>query len=62
MTAASEAVCLSDHLRAETSEFHIFLGLEFSFSTSVPKLSKPWNILNEHFLKWMKEDLVSPVR
>lgn len=53
MTAASEAVCLSDHLRAESSEFHIFLGLEFSFSTSVLKRSKPWNILNEHFVKWM---------
>lgn len=42
--------------------FHIFLGLEFSFSTSVPKLSKPRSILNEHFVKWMKKDLVFFVR
>lgn len=55
MTVAGEAVCLSDHLRAESSEFHIFLGLEFSFSTSVLlRLSKPWSILNEHLVKWMK--------
>lgn len=63
MTAASEAVCLSDHLRAEPSEFHIFWGLGFSFLPCVPpKLSKPWRILNGRFVKWMKEDLVFLVR
>lgn len=46
----------------ESSGFHIFLGLEFSLSTYLPTLSKPWSILNEHFVKWVMEYLVFLVR